>query len=213
MSTVNLTSYFTFKTTDRPKSAQIKDAYISNTTQSLQDGIVALYGFRDAIDEISAIRAKEEGPGVVFCSVNIEVDVGEIKPGPVSHDDIGKTRILNVRRLTAKMRDEIETYWNRYLEEEGSEYLQKEDLRDMSFMGVRPDLISRLHSEPEFNSFDIIVFPSKDDKKRLFPRAALFSTENVLSIVAKNHPEIDVTFPEGRFEFEMGHKKHAAPKM
>lgn len=207
MSIVNLTSYFVFKNTSRPKAAEVKDVAISGSNTSLKDGIVALYGFKDAMDELSVIRAREEGPGVVFCSVNIEVDVGDLKPGPLTEGEMANTRILNVRRISIPIRDTIETYWNRYLEEEGSEHLPKEALRDMSFIGMRPDLLSRLHSEPEFVNFDMIVFPSRAENRRMYQRAALFSTEHVLSITAKNYPEIDVNFPAGRFDLKKSTEK------
>lgn len=193
MSVINLTSYFSYNNANKPLAVTLENVMMPDSKSSPDDAVLALYGFRDVLDELSVLR-KSVQPGSSFCSVNIEVDVNEIERGQITADNLKDNDFVNVRRVSSDVRNLIADKWNGYLAKEGVDKVHKDEMRTMTFIGRRPDLLTKLHQEPEFSHVSMFVFPVQYDR-HLFQRAALFGVDKILSIQAKNNPEITVELP------------------
>jgi hypothetical protein len=194
MSVINLTSYFSYLNSEKPTSVVLQD--VSNQESSLhpKSALLALDGDRDVTEEISFIR-QTIGSGNSICTVNIEVNINELERGQVNADNLQSNDFVNLRRISAELRNFIIFRWNAYLADEGVDNVgSKDEIRNMTFIGRRPDLLERLHQEAIFNHVTMFIFPVMSNGK-IRQRAALFDMDKVISVTAKNNPEIVVSLP------------------
>lgn len=153
-----------------------------------------MYGDRDVTDEISFIR-QTIGSGNSVCTVSIKVNVNDLERGQVNAGNLQSNDFVNLRRISAELRKFIIFRWNSYLTDEGVDNVgSKDEIRNMTFIGRRPDLLERLHQEEIFNHVTIFIFPVMSNGK-INQRSALFAMDKVVSVAANNNPEITVTLP------------------
>lgn len=193
MSIINLTSYFSYLNSEKPTSIVLQDVSNQDSNLHPKSALLALYGFRDVLEEISLIR-QTIGDGISFCTVNIEVNVNDLERGQVNADNLKDNDFINLRRISVELRNLIILRWNAYLAEEGVDTVKNNEIRTMSFIGRRPDLLERLHQEALFNHVTMFIFPVNSHGK-MHQRAALFNMKKVFNVTAKNNPEISVSLP------------------
>lgn len=141
-----------------------------------QNGITLLYGFRDALEEMSKYRQEADRTGSLFYTVSFEVEVGCILPGAITRENIRETRFVNLRRISSDLESDILHFVNGLLEKEGSE-LKIESIDDI---GARSDLLGELVNQPGFDHLTAIVWAIHGKGKKHRQVATLFKTSDVV---------------------------------
>lgn len=121
-------------------------------------GILALYGFKDAIEEIQKRRQEAREANAEFKFAEIECEVGEIELGLVDRAKLRGLRFANVKRMNAQLQSEILDKFAEYVEDEGGDvpgYMSR-----VQQIAMRPDLFGRLLEEDkDFKRIEVLVIP------------------------------------------------------
>lgn len=130
------------------------------------DGILALYGHRDALEELHYWRERARSLKAEFAYVDFEVWVSEISPQLVTRSLLKESgelyRFLNIRRTQAGLQSEILENFQNYIQDEGGR--PSSDMARVSQIALRPDLFGRLLSEDdEMKHVTVFVTPIADD--------------------------------------------------
>lgn len=192
MTTVNLASFFTFPEANKPKEVTLKSVELP--IKGPQTGLVTLYGFKDAVEELSVYRLEADRNRLQFAKVEIKVEAGNIPQTQSTMANLNDSIFLNTRRMNKELESKIQEYWSQYLEEDGYDP-SKVSWKHFDYMTNFPHYFDRLRNEPEFKHIEMISFPLRDGTK-VRHNVALFSYDHVLSVEAKNFPEIKVHMPE-----------------
>lgn len=197
MSTVKVPSFFTYHPSNEPQEVILNNTPMPKGKRAPENALVAYFGFRDFLDGVSEWRKEADRTGLGFCQVDIEVDVGQVFTVHTTPENLPETNFLNFRRMSRSLEDIVTTYWWDYLKAEGmsSEQLEGMEWRYQNYVAERPDLVSKLHDEPEFRHLTLIVHPVREDDGKMRQKAALFSDKAVVKITPIDLPNVHVTLP------------------
>jgi len=124
--------------------------------------LVALYGFRDALEEISRRRMDARTMRADFRQLDFDVDVGEIVMDLIDREKLRSAKFVNVRRMKASLQGEIRQQFADYLKKDGG--ATDEALGRQNTITHRPDLFIRLlNDDPDFAGIDVLVVPVADE--------------------------------------------------
>jgi hypothetical protein len=183
MSTVALTAFFTYNRSNMPESVTLADVPLPPRSLPPGGSLTALYGFRDALEELSRLRKRWESETVGFATVTLQVEIGKMPYGRVSPEKLGDFKFLYLDRITRPLEDVCRQKFDAYAGEMGIELA--DPFRHAGFVCERPDFIGRLHQEPEFNHLDVIVYRIDDPVTGPRQIASLFNQDAVVSIEAR----------------------------
>jgi hypothetical protein len=130
------------------------------------NGLLMLYGIRDALDEMQYWRTRARDLGAEFTHAEFEFAVGSIEVGltdrPLLKAAAGRTRFLNVRRMSAALQSEVLQHFSGYAESEGTPL--DERLPRLALLASRPDLFDKVFcDDADLGRLDILVIPVADD--------------------------------------------------
>lgn len=128
-------------------------------------GILALYGHRDAMEELAYWRAYAREQNAQFAYVTYNVAVGFINPLLVDRQRLKEnpnTGFLNMRRTMSSLQDEIHEKFYQYVKEERGN--ADVNMARVSQIATRPDLFDRLLEEDkDLKQLAVVVIPVADD--------------------------------------------------
>lgn len=183
MSTVALTAFFTYNRSNMPESVTLADVPLPPRALPPTGALTALYGFRDALEELSRLRKRWESDTVGFATVTLQAEIGKMPYGRVSPDKLSQYKFLYLDRITRPLEDICRDKFDSYAAEMGLE--RQDPFRHAGFVCERPDFIGRLHQEPEFNHLDVIVYRIDDPLTGPRQIASLFNKDAIVSIEAR----------------------------
>lgn len=130
-----------------------------------QQGLLALFGIRDALEELQHWRTVARSSQAEFAYVQLQVEVGLSRSGVLTREQLraygAGTRFLNVRRCAADLQKEWLQRFGQWVLAEGGDPAQ--DMAHVRQMALRPDLFERLlHTDADLQHIDVMVFPLAD---------------------------------------------------
>lgn len=161
-------------------------------------GLLALYGHRDALDELQYWRARAREMKAEFAYCNFDVQVDRISDALLdrkrlreSHD----SKFLNLRRTMTGLQTEIFERFAGYVAAEGG---TNTTMTAVSHIATRPDLFDRLFDDDkDFKHLSVFVIPVADDLEvpgKMRQMAYLRPGSKVLNVVQGND-QVDVLLP------------------
>lgn len=127
-------------------------------------GLLALYGHRDALEEVQFWRNQARELKAEFAYVNYDVQVDRIHDGLVDRTRLleGRdARFLNMRRTMNGLQTDILERFQGYVAEERG---PKNSMTAVSHIALRPDLFDRLfEDDKDFQHLSVFVIPVADD--------------------------------------------------
>ncbi|HCI47797.1 MAG TPA: hypothetical protein DFI00_10920 [Rhodospirillaceae bacterium] len=183
MSTVALNAFFTYNRSNMPESVTLADVPLPPRALPPAGAMTALYGFRDALEELSRLRKRWESDTVGFATVTLQAEIGKMPYGRVSPEKLSSYRFLYLDRITRPLEDICRQKFDGYAAEMGLEPM--DPFRHAGFVCERPDFIGKLHQEPEFNHLDVIVYRIDDPLTGPRQIASLFNKDAIVSIEAR----------------------------
>ena len=128
-------------------------------------GILALYGHRDALDELQYWRGQARLLKADFAWAEFEVLVKEISTQLVDREMLKTNRtigFLNLRRCQAKLQTEIQEKFAEYVLSDGGK--PDREMARVAQIATRPDLFTRLlQDDPDLRNVSVVVTPVADD--------------------------------------------------
>lgn len=204
MPTATLSTFFTYHPGMPPKEQVLANIPVAEGVPIPGEGLVTLYGFKDATDEIALWRREANRMGLKFCGVGIDVDVGGVDngkgqmiiPAQITPEMLDQVRVLNTKRMSKALDLKVRNYWEGYMKDAGftDEQFEKTDWRKGAYVGEHPEFLTRLHKEKEFKNIDIFVFDTPDNEGVLRQKAVLLNDAHVLEI-RTDVPGINVQLP------------------
>lgn len=193
MAEVSLTAIVRYKGDTPPSPVRLANIQFPKGKKPPEGGYAALYGFRDALDEISRQRREADAAKDHILSIDISVDVGEIIIGVMHIQQLPTTKFLNMRRMSKELNNLVVRYWEGYLRDEGvsEEAIAKQSFWQLQHVADRPDLVGRLWKENEFNHLAVIAYPV-NDKGVARQVATLFRKEAITKIEPKTGYAVSV---------------------
>jgi hypothetical protein len=130
------------------------------------NGLLMLYGIRDALDEMQYWRTRARDLGAEFAHAEFEFAVGTIEVGltdrPLLKAAAGRNRFLNVRRMSAALQSDVLLHFSEYSDSEGTPL--DERLPRLAQIASRPDLYDKAFiDDADLGRLDILVIPVADD--------------------------------------------------
>lgn len=129
-------------------------------------GFLALYGRRDALEELQFWRATARSLQAEFAYVDFEVNVGRISESIVEREDYVNDPdlgFMNIARLKSTSQDDIRQLFASYIEREGG---KPEAMEKVSQIATRPDLFDTLFEEEKaFKNVRLLVTRIADDEQ------------------------------------------------
>ncbi len=128
-------------------------------------GLLALFGIRDALDELQHWRTVARNSQAQFAYLQLQVEVGTPAPGAVTRQMLrecgAQLRFLNVRRSAAEFQKEALARFAGWVAEEGGD--PGRDMAHVRQMALRPDLFERLlYEDADLQHIDVMVLPLAD---------------------------------------------------
>lgn len=160
-------------------------------------GITLLYGFREALDELSRRQNAAASKGLDTYFLEAIVDVGLNIPGLVSPEKLPKTKMINLNRITVALEDIIIDYWRKYLADEGLSPQEIDQLdwgTGQKYISAYPHLLDRLIQEPEFKHLNVIVYPVRTQDGHIVKAATIFNLDAITKTQVRYYPDVKVTF-------------------
>jgi len=141
------------------------ESFSARTPQN-GDGLLALYGHRDALEELQYWREQARILKAEFAYMDYEVWVSEISAQLVSRETLKATgdlyRFLNLRRMQSDFQKEVLAKFQGYVKKEGGDV--EKEMGRVSQIALRPDLFGKLLSDDEdFQHIRVMVAPIADD--------------------------------------------------
>ena len=162
-------------------------------------GILALFGIRDALEELQHWRTVARSSHAHFAYAQLQVDVGVSLSGVVTRQQLrlhgADMRFLNVKRCAAEMQKEWLKQFAQWVHEEGGDPAQ--GMAHVRQMALRPDLFERLlHVDPDLQHIDVLVMPLADrnDVARV-RQVAYLRAGTPLASVLQGSDQMEVTLP------------------
>lgn len=130
------------------------------------EGLLMLYGHRDALDELQAWRRKARDLDAEMAWATVEVAVGHMETNLIDRASMkaaaGTLRFANVRRMKASLQIDILERFAGYVSAEGGNADSK--MSRPVQMATRPDLFVRaLEDDADLRALDALVIPVADD--------------------------------------------------
>lgn len=130
-------------------------------------GFLALYGRRDALEELQFWRAEARKLGAEFAYVDFEVQVGRISETIVDKDDYAsdpELGFMNISRMKSDAQEEIRSVFASYIDRAGGK--GKTAMEKVSQIATRPDLWDTFFEEQEaFKNVRLLVTKIADDEQ------------------------------------------------
>ena len=128
-------------------------------------GMLALFGIRDALEELHYWRTVARNSQAHFTYLQMQVDVGVAHNGVVTRallrERKEQLRFINVKRCSADMQKEWLNRFAAWVREEGGQ--PEQSMQHVRQMARRPDLFERLLWEDEdLRHIDVMVLPLAD---------------------------------------------------
>lgn len=163
-------------------------------------GLLALFGIRDALEELQHWRAVARNSQAQFAYIEVQVEVGIPTSGVLTREQLRvqgpALRFLNVKRCAAEMQKEWLQRFAQWVREEGGDAAR--DMAQVRQMALRPDLFERLlYTDPDLQHIDVMVLPLADrnDVARVRQVAYLRAGTPLLS-VAQGSDQMHVALPD-----------------
>jgi hypothetical protein len=195
MSIVNLSTAVPYQPWNKPDSIELENVY--TTVDGPEGALILLYGFREALEDISILMNDAKKLGNAACEVRVAIDIGETSR--TSPEDIKNTRMLNLFTISASMQREIEVAWKKIMKNEGFDidHIPDDYFRNLNYVKRHPKLLSKLREEDLFNHLEVICYPNEVEGSKITgKRAAVFSFDHVVSVQNMSNPEIKIELPE-----------------
>jgi hypothetical protein len=130
-----------------------------------QRGLLALFGIRDALEQLQHWRAVARSSQAQFASLQVQVDVGVPSAGVLTRQQLQSQgpalRFLNVKRCAAEMQKEWLQVFAQWVQQEGGDAAR--EMAHVRQMALRPDLFERLlYTDPDLQHIDVMVLPLAD---------------------------------------------------
>jgi hypothetical protein len=161
-------------------------------------GLLALYGHRDALEELQFWRNFARSQKAEFAYVNYNVVVDNILPMLVDRDRLRAStdvRFLNVRRMMTSLQDSIFKRFQGYVASEGG---AKATMTVVAEMANRPDLWDRLFDDDkDFKHLQVLVIPVADDPEVVgkMRQVAYVRPGATVTSVVQGNEQVDVLLP------------------
>ena len=128
-------------------------------------GMLALFGIRDALEELQYWRTVARNSQAQFTYLQMQVDIGVAHSGVVTRallrERQGQLRFINVKRCAAEMQKEWLARFAAWVQAEGGD--AQHSMHHVRQMAQRPDLFERLLWEDEdLRGIDVMVMPLAD---------------------------------------------------
>lgn len=193
MSIVALNGFFTYNRNSVPQNVVLADVPLPPRQLAPVGGLTTLYGFRDALEELSRLRQKWENDRVGLSTVTISVEIGAMPYGRVSPEKLSQFRFLYLDRINRQLEEICRRHFEQYALDSG--IVLDNPFRHAGFVCQHPDFIGRLHQEQAFNHLDVIVY--RIDDSQFGPRqvATLFNRDAVVKIEARG-VETNIILPD-----------------
>ena len=160
-------------------------------------GLLALYGNRDALEELQywRARARELKAEFAYCNYDVQVDrISELLVDRKRMREGHDSKFLNLRRTMASLQTEIFERFAGYVAAEGT----NTTMTAVSHIATRPDLFDRLFDEDkDFKHLSVFVIPVADDDEtpgKMRQMAYLRPGSKVLNLV-QGSDQVDVLLP------------------
>lgn len=203
MASVKLYTFYKYRPTQRPAIVSLDDVPMPFNTMAPTNGLTALFGNRDALDEQSRQVRRLEAEGFLVDNLSIEVEVGDISPGRVvlsrTEEDskaplLSERKFIYMDRLGVDLVKETTNIFRGFYEDEGIPFFGNPFHR-AGFVTRHPHMIGRLAQHPLFRHVQVFVYRIWDEDLNA-PRqiATMFSDENVQKIVTTRR-DVRIEFP------------------
>lgn len=128
-------------------------------------GLLALFGIRDALEELQHWRTIARQSKAEFSSLQLQVEVGNVHAGVVTREVLNaqgeQLRFLNIRRSASGLQKELLQQFASWVAEEGGD--PATTMATVAQMATRPDLYARvMEQDPDFQHVDVLVFALAD---------------------------------------------------
>jgi hypothetical protein len=193
MSIVALNGFFTYSRTQVPQTVVLSDVPLPARQLAPAGGLTTLYGFRDALEELSRLRQRWENDRIGLSTVTLSVEIGAMPYGRVSTEKLPQFRFLYLDRINRALEEMCRRYFETYAAE--SSISLENPFRHAGFVCQHPDFIGRLHQEPEFKHLDVIVYRIDDPQYGPRQVATLFNRDAVVKIEARG-VETNILIPD-----------------
>lgn len=191
-SNVQLSSFIHCKSNAVPKKVELKNVPFPKRLAYPQ-GLTALYGFNDALAEISKQRQIAETKKLEHIAVNISVVVDRIRLGITHPKDVAESEFINFGRISAELDDMIAEFYQAYLKEElGIRKVMDMDFTRQKHIATRPDLLDKLLQEDMFKRIKLIVYPIEDGGQ-IRSVATLRDFDAIESVTVRSHLQPIIT--------------------
>lgn len=129
------------------------------------DGLLMLYGLRDAAMELQRMRTEARRVGAELAYADVEIEVGEIEVGLVDRELLHGAkdmRFLNVSRMKSSLQTEILNEFSECTKKDGTDIDEK--LSRVLQIATRPDLWDKVFKkDPDLKRLSVLVIPLADD--------------------------------------------------
>jgi hypothetical protein len=147
-------------------SVPLKTAAMRNRVPRPGFGLLALYGHRDALDELFLWRSIARKARAEFAFVEFYAVVHELSTQLIDREAIraseGRLRFANLRRCKVDLQKEILDSFAGFVEEEGGR--PDDSMSNVVQIATRPDLCFNLLSrDADFKDMTVFVTPVADD--------------------------------------------------
>jgi hypothetical protein len=189
----------------KPKGRMVRELTLRNienpsSREFPKDFHTLYYGAQTTLRQMSKVHAEAIRNKQDLYQITVAVDVDNIIVEFLTFEDLKKTRMMNMERISKEVSEKIQDYWWGYLKDEGlSDQWIKDNVewRRHRFMSDRPDLIEHLAKEPEFKHLSMIIYQVVDtEKSDIYKVATIVNPQAVKSATCKSHPDIPVTIEE-----------------
>tara|TARA_B100001105_G_scaffold64845_1_gene50752 strand:+ start:1096 stop:1905 length:810 start_codon:yes stop_codon:yes gene_type:complete len=161
-------------------------------------GLLALYGHRDALEELQywRARAREMKAEFAYCNFDVQVDrIIEVLVDRKRLRDNHEAKFLNLRRTMSGLQSEIFERFAGYVASEGG---TNTAMTAVSHIATRPDLFDRFfEDDKDFKHLSVFVIPVADDSDvpgKMRQMAYVRPGAKVLNIV-QGSDQVDVLLP------------------
>lgn len=187
----------------KPKGRHVRELQLDRIESPSQrefptEYLTLYYGAQTTLREMSKIHAEALRNKQDLYQISVAVNVQKVIVEFLTFEDLKKTRLLNMERISKSVAERIQEYWWNYLREEGKsdEWIKDNvEWRRHRFMSDRPDLVARLAKEPEFSHLSLIVYQVVEGSE-VYKVGTVVDPTAVKGATCKNHPELPVILPE-----------------
>lgn len=181
-------------------SVPFHDRAMDVLAPSQRQGLLALFGIRDALEELQHWRAVARTSQAEFAYLQVQVEVGMPSSGVLTRQQLqaqgAMLRFLNVKRCAAEMQKEWLQRFAQWVQDEGGDAAH--EMGQVRQMALRPDLFERLlYTDPDLRHIDVMVMPLADrnDVARVRQVAYLRAGTPLLS-VSQGSDQMHVSLPD-----------------